>query len=106
LKENIKRLLEINPIREVHIFWKIATVEFNEIVKGMYISEDKKGLVVEILDLTGLDKNVELGELSVEVTLKIEECVQGYADKIECIVFDNRKYCELDLGDGFEIQRL
>lgn len=80
---------------------KIATIEFNEIVKGMYISEDKKGLVVEILDLTGLDKNVELGALSVEVTLKIEECVQGYADKIECIVFDNRKYWELDLGDGF-----
>lgn len=40
---------------------KIATIEFTEIVKGMYISEDKKGLVVEILDLTGLDKNVELG---------------------------------------------
>ncbi len=80
---------------------KIATIEFTEIVKGMYISEDKKGLVVEILDPTGLDKNVELGALSVEVTLKIEECVQGYADKIECIVFDNRKYWELDLGDGF-----
>ena len=44
---------------------------------------------------------MELGALSVEVTLKIEECVQGYADKIECIVFDNRKYWELDLGDGF-----
>ena len=37
-------------------FMKIVNVEFNEVVKGMYISEDEKGFLVDIFDLTGLEK--------------------------------------------------
>ena len=80
---------------------KISNINFGEIIPGMYISDDGKGLVIKIFDLTGLDKNTNLSELSNAVTIKIEECTQEYADKIEGIVFDNREYWELDLGDGF-----
>lgn len=80
---------------------KIVNIDFKEILPGLYISEGKKGLVIEMFDLTGLDKNVDFSKLSAEVILQIEEYVWSYADTIEAIVFDNRKYWELDLGDGF-----
>ena len=78
---------------------KITNIEFNEIVKGLYISEDNKGLLVEVFDLTGLDKNTDLSDVSVEVISKIENLVSEYADTIEGIVFDNRNYWELNFED-------
>ena len=42
-----------------------------------------------------------MSELSNAVTIKIEECAQKYAEKIEGIVFDNRKYWDIDLANGF-----
>jgi hypothetical protein len=67
---------------------EITNIEFNEIIPGMYISDDGKGLVIEMFDLTELDKNVDFSELSAEVALKIQEWAQEYAEKIEGIVFD------------------
>jgi hypothetical protein len=78
---------------------RIANVEFNEITKGLYLSEDNKGLVIEIFDLTGLDKNTDLSDVSVEVISKIEDLMSAYAETIEGIVFDNRNYWELNFED-------
>lgn len=80
---------------------KISNVNFRKILPGMYISEDEKGLVIEMFDLTGLDKSVNFGELSEEVISQIEEYAWSYAETVEAIIFDNRKCWELDLGDGF-----
>ena len=79
---------------------KIVNVEFNEVVKGMYISEDEKGLLIEMFDLTGLEKDADFADLTAEVILRIEECAEAYAEKIEGIVFDNRNYWAIDLS-GF-----
>ena len=79
---------------------KIVNVEFNEVVKGLYISEDEKGFLVDIFDLTGLEKSADLDNLSEEVRSRIQEYAKGYAEKIEGVVFDNRNYWGLDL-DGF-----
>ena len=81
---------------------KIVNVEFNEVVKGLYISEDEKGFLVDMFDLTGLEKSADLDNLSAEVILRIQEYAKDYAEKIEGVVFDDRNYWELDL-DGFVI---
>ena len=78
----------MNKSTEKELNMKIPNINFRKIIPGMYISDDGKGLVIEMFDLTGLDKNTNLSELSAEVTLKIEEWSQEYAEKIEGIVFD------------------
>ena len=43
----------------------------------MYISEDEKGFLVDIFDLTGLEKSADLDNLSEEVRSRIQEYAKG-----------------------------
>lgn len=41
---------------------KIANINFKKAVSGMYISDDEKGIVIDMFELTGFDKGVDFTE--------------------------------------------
>ena len=71
---------------------KIANVNFNEIMtnrlmSGLYISDDKKGLIVEIFVSTGITRG--LVEDTEVANALYEVLASNASDELECLLFSN-----------------
>ena len=66
---------------------QIVGHEFTEITKGLYLSEDKKGIVLDIYDFTGIVERTSPDQIENALFKGLRENLEALGEEVECVIF-------------------
>lgn len=65
----------------------ISNTKFDMIVPGMYFSEDKKGVIINVFVFTKMYGNSDKDAVSAELNKCLDENAPEFKDSVECLIF-------------------